>query len=141
MSKFVNCGTVCCVIMSCHDGIILIRRANPESEGFDRLAFPGGYQEGKDAEPVRHSAAREVYEEIGILLDARLLKLINIETDEYRNNVIFFEYPKFQCSIDSIPFRPNTSEVSEIVATKCKLTTVFETHTIELHKALDCKYG
>lgn len=93
MSEFINCGTVCCVLLPCDGGLILIRRGDRSMEGYGELALPGGFQEGRISEPVRLTAAREVKEETGLVINPALLSVVNVETDEYRHNVIFFEYP------------------------------------------------
>lgn len=44
-------------------GLLLIRRANPQEDGHDLWAFPGGYV---GVEDVREAMAREVKEELGL---------------------------------------------------------------------------
>jgi len=60
---------------NCRDKIILIRRAKPPFE--DKFVLPGGHVEEDDASLIV-AAARELYEEIGLLIDPTSLEQIAI---------------------------------------------------------------
>ncbi len=144
-TAFVNCATVCCVMIMARSRtrvratdpssykLLLIRRADPTQSAYDELALPGGFQKGAIAESVRLTAVREVREELGLDIDIGKLQLVNVETDDYHHNVIFFRY---EYDGDEASLRDactlNQNEVTEIVFVDRPVKTGYASHTAEI---------
>lgn len=108
--EYKNYPTVCCVAVTCKNKILLIRRGNPDTEGYNKWAFPGGFQEGDKptGQSLHEVALRELAEETGLELDFPKMRVICAETDEYNHNVIIFrieleEFPN-NCNFACDPY-------------------------------------
>lgn len=62
--EFKNYGTVCCVLVPCEDGLVLIRRGKKGDDGYGKLGIPGGFQEGnkESGQSLQEVAVRELFE-------------------------------------------------------------------------------
>lgn len=73
-------------------GLLVIQRADPEEDGYNRWAFPGGYVEQED---VRLALAREVREELGLELDHDKLFIKDVQSvPDGSKHLIFFQAPR-----------------------------------------------
>lgn len=80
-----NAPSVAVLAVIRDDRLLVIQRAtNP---GYNLLALPGGYQ--MRGERWQNAAVREVKEETGIDVDPKSVKLLDVISDHYGNNVIF----------------------------------------------------
>lgn len=109
-------------------GILMIKRANEPSIG--EWAFPGGYLEL--GETWQQGAAREIKEEVGLIINPNDLLLTKIENATSGNYLIFNTYKKTILYKD-IKFKPN-SEVSEIGIAKEGQKLAFPSHNTLLQE-------
>ncbi len=114
-------------------GILTIRRAIPPFIG--SLALPGGYVDV--GETWQQGAARELFEETGIVVDSQSIYEWGLETVANGNLLIFCGTEPMDIKNLS-PFVPN-SEVSEMLITYEPIELAFPTHTKYLKMYFDYK--
>lgn len=84
-----NAPTVVAVaIVAQYPEVLVIQRATNPGKG--KYALPGGFH--MRGETWQEAGAREVYEEVGLVIDPSRLELINMETDSDGHNVIIARY-------------------------------------------------
>ncbi len=132
--QFSNYGTVCCVLVPCEEGLVLIRRGKKGDEGYGQLALPGGFQEGdkKEGQTLQEVAVRELEEETGLQYEPSQLRLVNAVTDEYHHNVIFFESPKIDKPFADCEWAFDPNEILEVCLIQEPVETAFPFHTTEV---------
>ena len=100
-----NTATVVAVVVEFAEEILAIRRNTEPGKGL--LALPGGFQ--MRGETWQEAGAREVFEEVGIVIPPNDIKLLDIITDEYNHNVV-----TAHCSLHRLPeYTINLFEVQE----------------------------
>lgn len=134
-TQYRNNGTVVCVLLPFLNGLAVIRRAG--DEGYGKLGIPGGFQEY--GEPWRLAGAREIEEEIGIIIDPTKILLYDYETDEWNHNVVFGLYSE-KLPSDTV-FVINPKEVLEMVFITEPVETAFPFHTETIRKFFHQFYG
>lgn len=101
-----NTATVVSVLLR-HEGTpIAIRRAKNPGKG--KLGLCGGFQ--MYGETWQEAGVREVYEEVGLILDPRSLNFIHMKTDSYQNNWVLATY----CADPFGALDPDVNEVQEV---------------------------
>lgn len=85
--EFRNTATVVCPLVPVFNGLLVVRRGLPE--GYGKLGLPGGFQDFE--EDPYHAAAREVFEETGIVTYANDYKLVDFLMDDQKHNLVFLE--------------------------------------------------
>lgn len=84
---FDNTPTVVCLLVpraSAPRQLLTVVRGN--QPGYGKLGLPGGYH--MHGETWQAAGRREVYEETGYLLTPSTIRLVTMDTDEYRNNLV-----------------------------------------------------
>lgn len=105
-------------------GILTVRRSIEPKIG--ELALPGGYLEV--GETWQEGAVRELWEETGIVSDAKSLGLWRLETAPSNSNLLIFCQTPFVTMDQVNAFRVN-SEVSELVVIESPTDLAFPTHS------------
>jgi ADP-ribose pyrophosphatase YjhB (NUDIX family) len=105
---FDNTPTV--VAMLVYDGaqLAVIRRANEPGRGL--IGLPGGYH--MRGEKWQEAGAREVKEEIGVIIDPQRIVLQSLQTDKYGNNLVIARAP-LERFVEGFQLDPN--EVQEVL--------------------------
>jgi ADP-ribose pyrophosphatase YjhB (NUDIX family) len=106
------------------DGVLCVRRAIPPGVG--SLAFPGGFVDV--GESWQQAAAREAFEEAGVVIDPRSVKTMAVLSAPERPVILIFGVAAPMRSSDLSPFMP-TSETSERVIVKSAVDLAFPLHT------------
>ncbi|MDO5615492.1 MAG: NUDIX domain-containing protein [Cruoricaptor ignavus] len=111
---FHNCAAAVAVVIKCGNEIMLTRRNQDPKKG--KLDLAGGFVDPKES--AEETCARELYEELKIVINPQKLKLLKTQPNvyhykeiDYNTLDIFFEYQvdeRFEVQLE-------LSEVSEIV--------------------------
>jgi len=86
--RYDNPPTVSVIAVPTAKGLLMVRRGL--SEGYGRLALPGGHQ--SPGETWQEAGAREVFEETGARIDPALIRLSDAVTVPSGHNLIFGTY-------------------------------------------------
>jgi 8-oxo-dGTP pyrophosphatase MutT (NUDIX family) len=103
------------VVLTSHENelsLLLIQRPDYEGAHSGQISFPGGKKDEDDVSP-EHTARRECFEEIGIILSES--SLIGKLTDVYIPVSNFLVHPFLYLHSEPITFVPDEREVSEIL--------------------------
>ena len=96
-------------LVSFAEGLLVIQRGNPQEDGHDLWAFPGGYV---GIEDVRQAAVREVFEELQIKVNPAKLVIQDVQSvPDGTKHLIFLQAPMV-LEEDLPPFIAN-GEVTE----------------------------
>ena len=118
-------------IDDCPDSVLGIRRSIEPHKG--GIALPAGYLETKEV--WRVGAARELFEETGVVVPPDSIQVFDVESSPTNPNVllVFCVTP----SIPRIPedFVPN-AEVSELLPLYLRTETAFDIHTKMMRRFL-----
>jgi 8-oxo-dGTP pyrophosphatase MutT (NUDIX family) len=106
------------------EGLLMIKRANEPKIG--EWAFPGGYIEL--GETWQEGAARELKEEVNLVVDPKDLKLLSVESATSGNFLFFNIYTK-SIKLKDIDFKPY-SEVS-VIALGMNILTLLKSYFIK----------
>ena len=124
-TTYVNPTPVAVCLLPVGDGLLCVRRAIPP--GKDQLALPGGYIDR--AETWQQAAARELFEETGLRIDAGDLEHFRTISSERGDGVLLIfgrakpRQPGFENG-----FTP-TAETSEAVVIRGPTALAFPLHT------------
>ncbi len=119
-----NTKTVVVVGMRSPSGVVLTRRADKATHGL--LALPAGFQEESDPS-WQHTAAREAFEETGLVIDPKHIMHCMTQTVENgKINLLFCYYIR---EVPEPAPREADDEVLEVVTTKVPVELAFEAHT------------
>lgn len=123
MVHYENTPTVVVVLVPIRSGLLMIRRAL-SSEGYGKLALPGGYQ--MLGQTWQEAGAQEVLEETGVLIVADALRVVEVETTpDRRQNLIFCQSPP----VEHEGSFTRDAEVSEVLVIHEPVETAFPLHT------------
>lgn len=114
---------VAVLVLPVDDGVLCIRRGVDDGKG--QLALPGGYVDF--GETWQQAAARELFEETGIRIDANDVSLITVHSAPNGTLLVFAKGPTLS-SASLPPFAP-TKETTERVVVTAPQTLAFELHT------------
>jgi ADP-ribose pyrophosphatase YjhB (NUDIX family) len=107
------------------DGLLCVRRAIPPGAG--RLALPGGYIDR--AETWQQAAARELFEETGLHIDAsEVAHFRTISSDRGDGVLLVFGHARPRAADGLAHFVP-TAETSELVVIREPAELAFPLHT------------
>jgi ADP-ribose pyrophosphatase YjhB (NUDIX family) len=124
-TSFVNPIPVAVCLLPVDDGLLCIRRAISPGQG--RLALPGGYIDL--SETWQQAAARELFEETGIVIDPGEVEHFRTQSSTLGDGVILvFGCARPQRLADLPPFVP-THETSEMVVIRSPQELAFPLHT------------
>lgn len=112
-------------------GIIVVQRANDVK--FGEWALPGGYLVA--GETWQTGAAREIQEEVGLILNPNHIKCYDVVDATTTNNLLIFNTYLFTLKWNEINFIPN-EEVSDIDICFLPAELAFPSHTKYLKQYL-----
>jgi ADP-ribose pyrophosphatase YjhB (NUDIX family) len=121
--SYLNPFPVAVLLVPVDDGILTIRRGYGSSAG--RLALPGGFIDM--AESWQEAAARELFEESGVTVDASLIKDFWVRSAPDGTVLIFGRAAP--CTEASLPPFKVTNETTERVIVKSPQELAFPLHT------------
>ena len=121
-----NPTPVAVVLLPVDDGVLTVRRAIDPGKG--RLALPGGFVNW--GETWQEAAARELFEETAILIEASELALLDAQSVE-DGALLLFAQAKARLSSE-LDWQIDPKEVSEVVILKEPWQLAFPTHTRQL---------
>lgn len=113
-------------------GLLIIQRAIEPQLG--EWAFPGGYL--VTGESWQEGSAREIKEEVGILLDPTDIKCYDVVNSSTTNNLLIFSTYNKIILFEEIDFKSN-EEVSDIDICYLPSQLAFPSHTRYLEKYLE----
>lgn len=124
-TSYVNPTPVAVCLLPIDDGLLCVRRAIPPGVG--RLALPGGYIDF--AETWQQAAARELFEETGLRIDAGEIEHVRTLSSDRGDGVLLVfgrANPRPATILDG--FVP-TAETSELVVIRGATELAFPLHT------------
>jgi ADP-ribose pyrophosphatase YjhB (NUDIX family) len=128
MIRYDNTPTVVVVLVPLRGGLLMVRRALP-SEGYSKLALPGGYQ--MLGQTWQEAGACEVLEETGVVVAPEALRVLTVETTpDRRQNLLFCHSPAVEHEGGFV----HDAEVSEVLVIHEPVETAFPLHTQMVRK-------
>lgn len=122
--SYLNPLPVAVALLPVDGGVLCIRRAIEPHVG--RLALPGGYMDV--GETWQQAAARELWEEAGVRIDAAELKLFDVLNSPDDTSLLIFGVAREKRECELSPFVHN-DEASERVIVPGPIELAFPLHT------------
>ena len=124
-TSYVNPTPVAVCLLPVGDGLLCVRRAIPPAAG--QLALPGGYIDR--AETWQRAAARELFEETGLRIDAEEVEHFRtLSSDRGDGVLLVFGLARPRTPEVLSDFVP-TAETSELVVIRAATELAFPLHT------------
>jgi len=123
--SYLNPAPVVALLLPVDDGVLCVRRGIPPAVG--QLALPGGFLDVHES--WQQGAARELFEETGLRVDAAEVELFDVLSPPPGEGlVLIFGLAKPRRAADLAPFVPN-EEVTETVIVRGPVELAFPLHT------------
>ena len=122
---------VAVVLLPVGDGVLALRRGIDPGKG--ELAFPGGFIEL--GESWQAAGVREVYEEIGLRVDADRIEELGAMSAPDGTLLVFGQGPAVEA--DAVRALPLSDEATEIVVLREPVKMAFDLHGLMLRRFLD----
>jgi ADP-ribose pyrophosphatase YjhB (NUDIX family) len=123
--SFVNPIPVAVCLLPVDGGLLCVRRAIPPGQG--KLALPGGYIDLN--ETWQQAAARELFEETGIVIDADEIEHFRTHSSRLGDGILLIFGRARERTWDSLPAFVPTEETSETTVIKGATELAFPLHT------------
>lgn len=132
-TSFLNPTPVAVCLLPVGDGLLCVRRAIPPGAGL--LALPGGYIDR--AETWQRAAARELFEETGIHIDAAEIEHFRTISSETGDGVLLVFGRARPRRPDVLAGFVPTAETSELVVIRTATELAFPLHTLAVAEYFD----
>lgn len=133
---YLNPKPIGLVLLPVDRGVVVIRRSGEKKAG--QLAFPGGFIE--QGESWQEGAARELWEETGIRIDADEIKPFDIRSTPNGKLILIFGLAKGRKGADLPAYVP-TSETTERLILQESQELAFPIHTAVLARFFQANKG
>lgn len=124
-TTYINPTPVAVCLLPVGDGLLCVRRAIPPGQG--KLALPGGYIDR--AETWQQAAARELFEETGLRIDAAEVEHLRTVSSERGDGVLLIFGRARPRPAEFVSGFAPTAETSEAVVIRTATELAFPLHT------------